>query len=58
MHVCVFSKALDVILPKKEAGPYITDFKYLSEKGRACKSIVSLQGVAHRQKIEKECLFK
>lgn len=28
----MFSKALDVILPKKEADPYISDFKYLSEK--------------------------
>jgi type I restriction enzyme, R subunit len=28
----MFSKALDVILPKKEADPYIPDFKYLSEK--------------------------
>ena len=28
----MFSKALDVILPKKEADPYIPDFQYLSEK--------------------------
>ena len=28
----MFSKALDVILPKKEADPFIADFKYLSEK--------------------------
>ena len=28
----MFSKALDVILPKKEADPYIADFKYVSEK--------------------------
>ena len=28
----MFSKALDVILPKKEADPYLPDFKYLSEK--------------------------
>ena len=28
----MFSKALDVILPKKEADPYIPDFKYLGEK--------------------------
>ena len=28
----MFSKALDVILPGKEADPYIPDFKYLSEK--------------------------
>jgi type I restriction enzyme R subunit len=28
----MFSKALDVILPKKEADPYIQDFKYLGEK--------------------------
>jgi type I restriction enzyme, R subunit len=28
----MFWKALDVILPKKEADPYIPDFKYLGEK--------------------------
>jgi type I restriction enzyme, R subunit len=28
----MFSKALDVILPKKEAEPFIADFKYLSAK--------------------------
>jgi type I restriction enzyme R subunit len=28
----MFSKALDVVLPGKEADPYIADFKYLSEK--------------------------
>src|ERR671939_450399 len=28
----MFWKALDVILPKKEAEPYVPDFKYLSEK--------------------------
>jgi type I restriction enzyme, R subunit len=28
----MFSKALDVILPKKEADRYISDFQYLSEK--------------------------
>jgi type I restriction enzyme, R subunit len=28
----MFSKALDVILPKKEAEPFIADFKYLSGK--------------------------
>jgi type I restriction enzyme, R subunit len=28
----MFSKALDVILPKKEAGPYLEDFKYLSKQ--------------------------
>jgi type I restriction enzyme R subunit len=28
----MFSNALDVVLPGKEADPYITDFKYLSEK--------------------------
>ena len=28
----MFSKALDVVLPKKEAEPYIDDFKYLSKK--------------------------
>jgi type I restriction enzyme, R subunit len=28
----MFSKVLDIVLPKKEADPYISDFKYLSEK--------------------------
>lgn len=28
----MFSKALDIVLPKKEAEPYIEDFKYLSRK--------------------------
>jgi type I restriction enzyme, R subunit len=28
----MFSKALDVILPKKEADPYVDDFNYLSKK--------------------------
>jgi type I restriction enzyme R subunit len=28
----MFSKALDVILPKKEANPYVPDYKLLSEK--------------------------
>jgi type I restriction enzyme, R subunit len=28
----MFSKALDIILPRKEAGPYIEDFKFLSKQ--------------------------
>ena len=28
----MFSKALDIILPKKEADPYLEDFKYLSKQ--------------------------
>ena len=28
----MFSKALDIVLPKKEAEPYIEDFKYLSRR--------------------------
>jgi hypothetical protein len=28
----MFSKALDVVLPKKEADPYMDDFSYLSKK--------------------------
>ena len=28
----MFSKALDAVLPRKEANPYIEDFKFLSQK--------------------------
>jgi type I restriction enzyme R subunit len=38
----MFSKALDVILPEKEAEPYIPDFKYLSRK-RQCLYSHSLE---------------
>jgi type I restriction enzyme R subunit len=27
----MFSKALDIILPRKEADPYISDFRYVSK---------------------------
>jgi hypothetical protein len=30
----MFSKALDSVLPRKEADPYIDDFKFLSQKDR------------------------
>ena len=36
----MFSKALDVILPKKEAEPFVADFKYLSEKRQLIRTFL------------------
>ncbi|HKG31466.1 MAG TPA: type I restriction endonuclease subunit R [Nitrososphaeraceae archaeon] len=46
----MFSKALDVILPKKEADPFIADFKYLSEKRQLIRTYY--EGVRHSLRVD------
>ena len=46
----MFSKALDVILPKKEADPYIPDFKYLSEKRQLIRTYY--EGVRYSLRVD------
>jgi type I restriction enzyme R subunit len=45
----MFSKALDVILPKKEADPYIPDFKYVSEKRQVIRT--AYEGVRYSLRV-------
>ena len=35
----MFSKALDAVLPRKEADPYIEDFKFLSQKRQMLRNV-------------------
>ena len=42
----MFSKALDIILPEKEAEPYIPDFKYLSRKRRMIRNLYESPGTS------------
>jgi len=46
----MFSKALDVILPKKEAEPFIGDFKYLSEKRQLIRTYY--EGVRYSLRVD------
>jgi type I restriction enzyme, R subunit len=46
----MFSKALDVILPKKEADPYIPDFKFLSEKRQLIRTYY--EGVRYSLRVD------
>jgi type I restriction enzyme, R subunit len=46
----MFSKALDVILPKKEAEPFIADFKYLSEKRQLIRTYY--EGVRYSLRVD------
>lgn len=46
----MFSKALDVILPKKESDPYIPDFKYLSEKRQLIRTYY--EGVRYSLRVD------
>ncbi len=46
----MFSKALDVILPKKEAEPFVDDFKYLSEKRQLIRN--SYEGVRYSLRVD------
>jgi len=46
----MFSKALDVILPKKEADPFIADFKYLSEKRQLIRTYY--EGVRYSLRVD------
>ena len=42
----MFSKALDVVLPEKEAEPYIPDFKYLSRKIQMIRNLYESPGTS------------
>jgi type I restriction enzyme R subunit len=44
----MFSKALDIILPEKEAEPYIPDFKYLSKKRHMIRNLYESPGTSLR----------
>jgi type I restriction enzyme R subunit len=46
----MFSKALDVILPKKEAEPFIADFKYVSEKRQLLRTYY--EGVRYSLRVD------
>jgi len=46
----MFSKALDIILPKKEADPYLSDFKYLSEKRQLIRTYY--EGVRYSLRVD------
>ena len=46
----MFSKALDVILPKKEADPFIADFKYASEKRQLIRTYY--EGVRYSLRVD------
>jgi len=46
----MFSKALDVILPKKEAEPYISDSKYLGEKRQLIRTYY--EGVRYSLRVD------
>jgi type I restriction enzyme R subunit len=46
----MFSKALDVILPKKEADPYIEDFNFLSKKRFLVRT--SYEGVGQSLRVD------
>ncbi|MGB9169464.1 MAG: HsdR family type I site-specific deoxyribonuclease, partial [Nitrososphaeraceae archaeon] len=52
----MFSKSLDAVLPRKEAGPYIDDFKYLSQKRQLLRNFYGSYGMSFRlegQKVQK-----
>ncbi len=42
----MFSKTLDVVLPEKEAEPYIPDFKYLSRKRQMIRNLYESLGTS------------
>ena len=46
----MFSKALDIILPKKEADPYLSDFKYMSEKRQLIRTYY--EGVRYSLRVD------
>lgn len=59
----MFSKALDVILPEKEAEPYIPDFKYLSRKRQMIRNLYQSPGTSLKvdgrkvqQLIDDQCI--
>ncbi len=52
----MFSKSLDAVLPRKEAGPYVDDFKYLSKKRQLLRNFYGSYGMSFRlegQKVQK-----
>jgi type I restriction enzyme, R subunit len=44
----MFSKVLDAVLPNKEAGPYISDFNYLSKKRHLIRNAYEGVGISLR----------
>ncbi|MDR4512716.1 MAG: type I restriction endonuclease subunit R [Nitrososphaeraceae archaeon] len=49
----MFSKSLDAVLPRKEAGPYIDDFKYLSKKRNLLRNFYGSYGMSFRLEGQK-----
>jgi len=49
----MFSKSLDAVLPRKEAGPYIEDFKYLSQKRQLLRNFYGSYGMSFRLEGQK-----
>ena len=52
MHLAfeMFSKALDLVLPKKEADPYLENFSYVSKKRFLIRT--SYEGVGQSLKVD------
>lgn len=49
----MFSKSLDTVLPRKEAEPYIEDFKYLSQKRILLRNFYGSYGMSFRLEGQK-----
>ena len=49
----MFSKALDAVLPRKEADPYIDDFKYLSQKRQLLRNQYGSYGMSYKLEGQK-----
>jgi len=45
----MFSKALDAVMPRKEANPYIEDFKFLSQKRQMIRNFYGGVGLSLRE---------
>jgi len=45
----MFSKALDAVMPRREANPYISDFKFLSQKRQMIRKFYGAVGLSLRE---------
>ena len=49
----MFSKALDAVMPRKEADPFIDDFKYLSQKRQLLRNQYGSYGMSYKLEGQK-----
>ena len=49
----MFSKALDAVMPRKEADPFIADFKYLSQKRQLLRNQYGSYGMSYKLEGQK-----